>query len=901
MDKNIGIFTTDASLNIRTWDPWLAKITGVPSEKARGKNLLFLFPDLEERGIKVLFLKCLHEGTTEILSPAFHHYLFPCSTEKPSKFFQFMQQAVHISPLKSGGEIIGLIVTVEDVTERREQEKYLLEKLKSKSEEERLIATKSLKEIDEAQEEAILAGLRDKSWRVRKEAVQAILKRERNEVFKEILESLQKDYQDIDLLNSALQVMELTSVDVVDSLISFLKHGEKDLRIYAALTLGNKRDPRGIPPLLEALNDPDKNVRFHAIEALGKLKAQEAVKPLLEILKTGDFFLAFPALDSLVQIGNPEVVPNLIDFLEDQLLRERVVEALGKLGDDQMVEPLVNLLNRSDEAAIPVCKALYNLFQNYEKTLGEGEFIARLTKEKINYQGIQNILGSLGSAESEDLRFLLLVLGWTESKAAHQTLIRFLGVEDVQNQALEAVVRHGKGIVETLIQGLSSDDLEVRRAAVIALGRIGAREAVPFLCKKLKEEPELVPFIAGALAKIGDRNAFKPLMDLLNFPDASTRMAIIGALNSLGHPEMPEVLKEKLKDPNPVVRESAVRIAGYFGYPSLSDILLEECGDPDERVRKQAIESLPYLDDPRAIPILQHHLENDSPMIRASCAKALGNMDFKEAFYLLQKALKDPDPWVRYFSARSLGNFPIPEAVDSLVSALEEDHASLVKVACLASLGKIGGSRVVALISPYVTSSNLDIAQAAIFALGEISHPDSLPILLRMARAREKERKVAALQALGNKGTSEVIGELQFQAASESNPEVFNIALESLLKISTPEAWSVLVSLATVPRLKEPVLNILKKAGERVISVLEDSLKNPLSRVRLVAVEALQGIKSEDTSRLLVKALEDGVPEVRLKAALTLKRLKSRLGERELLRIAKTDPDPRVRKALEAS
>src|SRR6185312_2087067 len=114
----IGVFTIDTDLVVRVWDTTLARLTGISEESALGQEMTALLPDLEKRGLLKRFQRSLNEGVVEVLAPAFHHYLIPCAPVNPSKHFEKMQQRVTIAPLRDEHEIAGLIVTVEDVTDR---------------------------------------------------------------------------------------------------------------------------------------------------------------------------------------------------------------------------------------------------------------------------------------------------------------------------------------------------------------------------------------------------------------------------------------------------------------------------------------------------------------------------------------------------------------------------------------------------------------------------------------------------------------------------------------------------------------------------------------------------------------------------------------------------------------
>src|SRR5215211_2091562 len=122
---DIGVFTTDTHLVIRVWDATLARLTGISEESASGQELTALLPDLEKRGLLKRFQRSINDGVVEVLAPAFHHYLIPCAPVTPAKHFDKMQQRVTIAPLRDDRSIAGLIITVEDVTERLEHEREI--------------------------------------------------------------------------------------------------------------------------------------------------------------------------------------------------------------------------------------------------------------------------------------------------------------------------------------------------------------------------------------------------------------------------------------------------------------------------------------------------------------------------------------------------------------------------------------------------------------------------------------------------------------------------------------------------------------------------------------------------------------------------------------------------------
>lgn len=691
----IGVFTTDSHLVIQVWDAALAQLTGISEETALGQKVTALVPEIEQRGLLQRFQRSLNEGVVEMLAPAFHHYLIPCAPVTSAKHFDQMQQRVTIAPLRDEQSIEGLIVTIEDVTERLESE--------------REVASPMVK------------ALSDDDWRVRREAVQEVSQRAAPEAIAALVSSVVENHHNPALLNSALQVLAASEVDTFSPLIELLQGPDPDLRMQVALALGEQREVRAAGALVKSLNDDDTNVRYHAIEALGKLKAVEAVDGLLEIVESRDFFLAFAALDALAKIGEPRIMPAILPLLEDTLLREPAIGLLGQLGDETVVAPLIALLNTPTAPTALIADALATLSDRYEQQYGEGRYIADLTDSEISPTGVQNLFDALETPEQENLRAIAVVLGWLKRSGVDRALTRLLGSVDLRDEIIDALVRHGSANSELLVAQLESEDLEVRRSAIVALGRIGDERATPALVNMLDEE-SLAIEAANALAQIGDPEAVDGLLNLVGNSDASIRQAVVSALNSVIPPSMSGRIIPLLHDSDPNVRESAVKIAGYFGYPQAASALLELSRDSNERVRCAAVEHLPYVEDDRAFAVLVHAIKDETPTVRAAAARALGVLDTPEAVRPLIAGLSDEDVWVRYYSARALGRRRSEDSVAALKQVIEREQFNHVRIAALDSLGQIGGDRIAGIVAELVKDDDPDVAHAAQVAFGKSGH-----------------------------------------------------------------------------------------------------------------------------------------------------------------------------------
>jgi PAS domain S-box-containing protein len=117
-----GIFTTDASLIIRSWNRWLEAQTGIPAAKAVGTGLYALFPGLKDRGLDEYYQDALG-GEVRVLSERLHRYLIPINRSGSAGFE--MAQSARIAPLSVGGRVAGTITVLEDVSERVASEREL--------------------------------------------------------------------------------------------------------------------------------------------------------------------------------------------------------------------------------------------------------------------------------------------------------------------------------------------------------------------------------------------------------------------------------------------------------------------------------------------------------------------------------------------------------------------------------------------------------------------------------------------------------------------------------------------------------------------------------------------------------------------------------------------------------
>lgn len=872
----IGILTVDADLVIRTWDAWMAANTGIAGSVACGRPLVAVIPDLATRGLLQRFEQVIASGEVQVLAPAFHHYLVPCAPRQPSVHFERMQQRVTLGPLREGDRIVGVMATVEDVTARIERERELA------------------------------AGLRADDWKVRRAAVRGLTREAHPDMLVSLLASLRTEHRDFNVLSSALQLLGASDVDVTAPLAALLHEPEPDLRIQAALALGERQTPAAVDALLGALADPDVNVRFHAIEALGRMRASDAVDALADIAEGADFFLVFPAIDALARIRDARVAPRLMPLLRRTDVVEPVAEALGELGGDEVVPPLVEVLNSTGPAA-PIARALARLHERYEQHYGGGALIATAFQAAVRPPGAQRVLDAVTAATTSDLGALVTVLGWLRGPAVERALARLLGQSAVRPAVIEAIVRQDTGIVEVLVDQLRAGDADIRLAAIVALGRLGHRRATAPLAARLGGDRAEVVAAISALARIGDPAAFDALLPLLSHADATVRQAAIGALNSLGHPDMAARVSTLLSAPDPRVRESAVRIAGYFGYRQCVEALVERCADEDEGVRRAAVEHLPFFDDARAGERLKVALTDRSTKVRAAAAQAFAHVNSKLAEAPLLEATRDDDAWVRYYAARSLGSLRVAPAVERLVELTSKDPAMHVRIAALEALGAIGGEAPTDILLTQATHDHVDVAAAALRALGHLQNARAGTALVAALRSEDHTRRLAAVTGLRMHGTSEGVQALAWTAGADSEDSVAIAAIEALgvtgasQSREADEAIAALVGITADVRRRDEAVSVLTRLPMGKVTLVAGGLMHPHPDVRRAVIDVLARMRHSEASAAIRTALDDSDAAVREAAIVALDQLGARGIGRRFAQMARDDASRSVRRAAAAA
>jgi HEAT repeat protein len=140
----------------------------------------------------------------------------------------------------------------------------------------------------------------------------------------------------------------------VDEYARELRETDPVRRLEAVKNLATQKDEKAIELLIEATSDQDLRVRIKAIDCLGNAKAGAAIPVLVQslYLTESEPWLKQKVLVALGKIGDSRAARPISDFLSRDVDVPTVgtaVYALGEIGDQSSLDRLNEIAEHSDE------------------------------------------------------------------------------------------------------------------------------------------------------------------------------------------------------------------------------------------------------------------------------------------------------------------------------------------------------------------------------------------------------------------------------------------------------------------------------------------------------------------------------------------------------------------------
>lgn len=559
------------------------------------------------------------------------------------------------------------------------EKQMILDGLTSSDGEVRRLSVEQLPQLEIEEAVPYLAQrLGDEVWRVRKAAVECLVRCIDHPPVQEILVASLADGEDPGRRNAAFEALVACGSRVTSRLVDELSNPDVDVRKLVVDAVAAIADPDTRGPLAKLMADPDTNVRAATVEALGMVGGPDEVNSLLTAVQSEDEALlvrlsglrALTRLEAGVSVealgsalDESLLCPaalNLLGLSEDRLAVEVLVKALGRKGRsdrDAAMGALLQRLGRVDgieavELRSRICEAARadpDLVDGACRRLASSNLATRLV--------LIQFLGLL-----EDSRVVIPVLRAGRDEAIEElsdATLESLGdlvpgaldedweklESDVKRRACTALGRVGGAIAKRrLVESLCVDDSELRCAAANALGRGLFLECLPDLVRRLeivaldqhRDSQEEITSLTVAIVEMAERpeavetgfdvQVIESLSSRLGGAPEPVRLAIAQVLARVGRQQDEDVLAYLLKDESPAVRRAAVKALDRFDFDYSQEPLRLALGDESEWVRTAAASVLGEVDSVDAIEDLERMTHDEEPRVVAVALRALGKL-----------------------------------------------------------------------------------------------------------------------------------------------------------------------------------------------------------------------------------------------------------------------------------
>jgi len=256
----------------------------------------------------------------------------------------------------------------------------------------------------------------------------------------------------------------------------------------------------GMPAVVRALREGDiQQKRGAATYLIGRVSPRDeaAKSALIESLSADDESLRHAALQAVEKMSEEQLVnalPQLVDLAENrdetEAYRSRAIRAITKLGaaGRSATDVLEQLAQNHDESLDVRRACFYGILKSAPGEVAEQFFRTQLEQNetaelrRLAAQWLARVANSTESLDS-------LVAGLKDAERS------------VRMEAVDSLVDIGKPSLPALIRALESPDVQTRRHATLAIGKLGmlATDAVPALTPLLNDPDEQVRKLAAAV------------------------------------------------------------------------------------------------------------------------------------------------------------------------------------------------------------------------------------------------------------------------------------------------------------------------------------------------------------------------------------------------------------------
>jgi HEAT repeat protein len=399
-----------------------------------------------------------------------------------------------------------------------------------------------------------------------------------------------------------------------------------EVRKQAVEELATVGEP-ALPLLVSHTKDPDEQVRLSVVKSLARIRIRPAIDALITMLQDSDGGVVDAAGEALAAIGRvalPGLVQTLKG--EHLGARAEAIETLGKIGDEAAVPHLIPCLqdDRKPWLGDPISQITARALRQIatEDALNAVTAWEKRQAKKVGKTSTQSVAPVTSNGVEPDAEVPEMAVNRQEILPRLVEAVR-TAQEPNRDDAAKALRNYAKAMqgddigdemVKPLIINLKHPDWHVRWAMAEALGWIHGPSTAGALTSSLDDPSWMVRVaVIHALVEMKDRQAVSKLVRMVTEdPETRVREVVVAALGVVGDQSVVPTLINTLRDRDEFVRRVAADSLGMLKAEQATDVLMDALNDPSMDVRMSAIWALGQIKAERAVPSITVHLADET-------------------------------------------------------------------------------------------------------------------------------------------------------------------------------------------------------------------------------------------------------------------------------------------------
>ncbi|MEM7135516.1 MAG: HEAT repeat domain-containing protein [Myxococcota bacterium] len=632
----------------------------------------------------------------------------------------------------------------------------------------------------------ILDALSDSDWRVRREAISlAAACGQKNQLIDALLVRL-VETTNIGLRNAAIEVLGLIGQGEIAKFDAACASASDAARKFLIEAMGKTRDPQMIDSLALLLAGSDTNTAAAAVEALVCIGGARAEELLEQRLCTQDLFLRIAIVEGLTRLGTQVPWASLGPAVEDAIVRRISAELLGRTGDPQALEFLLELaLDPSPQTSGAAIRAIGQLVN--EARAQQAAMIDRLSASNESFR--RALYDGLHHGDTNTRRASAYLAVLCRDESSLEAVLQAVADDVACPDTITALRDWGGGLVEPLLMlrraesrvwalglGLASELSYTHEKEVAEQTRDRVRSLIE---RDLIEGEDAVRAAAAeSLRWWSDPRDCQALVECLNARSHAIRAAASSSLEVLAK-RVPEAVERALSNADLDGRGGAeiAHILSRLGSDAAIDVLKRGLRSREPRTRRAAVQALAMANATDVAQLIGYAVADEDIDVQIAAVRTLGQMSSGEATAPLRTALDSPFPPIRAEAALALGRRDAGAAIPR-IRALLEDEEPVVVAAALDALAWLGDSDVAAAVDAALGQEDDEVYQAGLRAARTLPVREAETLLAKGLSHPGWHVRMLAIRLLLELGTDKC-REFLVQALEDETDAMVRRAIES--------------------------------------------------------------------------------------------------------------------------